>query len=977
VYQGAGYSAALVSTATANAAAGSFQDISRGQGTAILTNTDDAFTQVPLGFSFTFFGVQYNSIWVTSNGLLSFSALPTDTGYTNYVGTDLTTNTGPNRPLIAPLWDDWVVTSPGNVYYATLGNPGNREFIAQWNQVVAYPTSASTVTFEVALFESNDHIEFRYQNVIAGNGTQANVHDNGMNATIGIRSGFPGVNANNLEANGGGPVPSGVGGIQIATDGGPSHLPVIQNGTTITFTPNVPPTGLALSSSSLIANRPINTVIGTFSTTDADIPNDSFTYSLVNGTTPNDNALFTIVADQLETNTVLANGPRSQYTVLVQTQNLAGESYLQQLTINVIHVNQPPVVAAGQVFSVTQGTPAGAVIGTVAASDPNVGQQPPTALTFATTSTVFAVNPTTGQIAVADPTAIDSGRTAVFTVPITVNDNGNPPLSTSAAVTVNVISVPLTASIVGAPASSPEGTPISLQSVVTDANGQSFSHQWSVTHNGLPVTTGLDTLPNGPSFSFTPAATGNYIVTLTVTDQRGQTVSPTAAIAVTDVPPVVNVGSGNSISSTARTFTRTIGFSSLGTNWSVAVDYGDGTTESFNLTPGNHNFDPAAKTFTIQHNYTTVSTFTVAVTVTDGTGGSGTATFPVTVFDPEEFARLIAFAIGIADATGTAQVDLGTADPNVLLDATMTDALPGNTVALSVFNGDPEPDSRAGQPSAGNLIPIGTGGLSAPTATPLAFVDTRAVAPSSAIVNEAYELVVPSSMVNGPVQLFWFNKALGIWEAATGQGAGDGVVTITPILDGAGHATGKSLLRFTETFGSSSSPNIGHLTGTVFSIAVPVGNGGSSTTTVVLASLLANTGPAIGTSVQTTGFGSGSNLTLSLQESQLNLVLTGLAGARIPTDAPGEVDNGVAAGDSSDDQLLNWLINGELWRERRRPRAGADQQPPPTPNDQQPPPPGPQQPGAIPHELAGGFIPRPPRPRRRRFEVALLGEELA
>ena len=86
---------------------------------------------VPLGFNFTFFGVQYNSVSISSNGLMSFPSLKSDPGYTDYGNTDLTTNTGPNRPIIAPLWNDWTVnpTPPANVFYGTGGTGKYQRFV--------------------------------------------------------------------------------------------------------------------------------------------------------------------------------------------------------------------------------------------------------------------------------------------------------------------------------------------------------------------------------------------------------------------------------------------------------------------------------------------------------------------------------------------------------------------------------------------------------------------------------------------------------------------------------------------------------------------------------------------------------------------------------------------------------------------------------------------------------------------------------
>jgi hypothetical protein len=924
IQEAAGYSAELFSAApspTNGNAKGNphaFQDISQGQGTAILTNTDDSFVEVPIGFNFTFFGVQYNTVWVTSNGLMSFSEFPSDTGYTDYAGTDLTTNTGPNRPLIAPLWDDWVVASPGNVYYATLGNAGSREFIAEWDNVAAYPTSPSTVTFEVALLEGTNSIEFRYENVVAGSGLQPNVHDNGMNATIGIRSGFPNATASSPYASGSGAVPDGVGGIQIGYDGGPSNQPVIQGGTSIVFTPNVFPGALALAGSSVGENDPVGTLVGNFFTAATDYPYDSFTYSLVNGTASNDNALFTISGNQLETNTVFTYGPQSQYNILVQTENLVGATLTQPFTVDVVHVNQPPVVPANQTFSVTQGTPAGAAIGTVAASDPNTFQQPPPVLTYRAASEIFAIDANTGQLTVRNQKIIDNATGGFFTVPVTVTDNGNPQLSTTTDVTVNVVAVPLTATITGAPKSSPEGTAVPLSSVVTDANGQTFTYAWSVTRNGLPLTTGINTPTDGPSFSFTPANAGTYVVSLTVTDQRGQTVTATAEIIGTNVPAEVNVGAGNSISSTAKAFTRTISFTAPGKNeWSVTVDYGDGTTESFALTPGEHGYDPQTKTFTLQHLYSTATNFEVTVTITDNEGGSGTATFPVAVFDPMEFARLVAFAVGVADADGAADVNLDA--NNVIMSGVLTGGLPGDTLGLALLNGDPETDNLPEQGGVNGLIPTDNSG---DTATPLLFVDTRAVTLNSAVVGETYELVVPTSIIGGPVKLYWFNQALGTWQSVTGGGTGTGVFEVSPLLDSAGNPTGKSLIRFYESYTAKTNPTVGQLNGTVFSIAIPAGNTGASSANFILPSIYAsNAAVNAEVSVRTTGFGSGSKLAVSLQESQLGLALTGLAGARVP-EAPGEAM-------STDSDLLNWLINGELWDGRRRPTSNQDQSGPP------------------------------------------------
>ena len=199
------------------------------------------------------------------------------------------------------------------------------------------------MTFEVALFASDSHIEFRYMNVVAGNGSAPFYLDNGMSSTIGIRSGFPNLTAGNLFASGSVGLPVGVSGLQIGYNGGPQHVAVVQNGTDIVFTPNQPPSAIALTSTSVLDGQPSGTVVGTLASTDSN-PGDSFTYSLVSGLVPNDNADFAIVGNQLVTSTPLPYQANNQFTVLVQTQDLRRGDF----PATVYHHCQPYESAAGR-----------------------------------------------------------------------------------------------------------------------------------------------------------------------------------------------------------------------------------------------------------------------------------------------------------------------------------------------------------------------------------------------------------------------------------------------------------------------------------------------------------------------------------------------------------------------------------------------------------------------------------------------------
>ena len=82
-------------------------------------------------------------------------------------------------------------------------------------------------------------------------------------------------------------------------------------------------------------------------------------------------------------------------------------------------------------------------MGSVSASDPDVGQTLTYAILSGNTSGAFAINPATGQITVANPAALGSSPSFALTVQVT--DNGVPALSSTAVITINVTKVAVTA----------------------------------------------------------------------------------------------------------------------------------------------------------------------------------------------------------------------------------------------------------------------------------------------------------------------------------------------------------------------------------------------------------------------------------------------------------------------------------------------------------------------------------------------------
>src|SRR5262249_54350786 len=114
-------------------------------------------------------------------------------------------------------------------------------------------------------------------------------------------------------------------------------------------------------------------------------------------------------------------------------------------------------------------------------------------------------------------------------------------LSSTETVAITIVNAPPTATVNGAPVSSPEGTSISLTSTISDPSpadaAAGFTSAWSVTKDGNLFASG-----SGASYSFTPDDNAPSVVTLTATDKDGGVGTPTSTIVVTNVAPTPSIG---------------------------------------------------------------------------------------------------------------------------------------------------------------------------------------------------------------------------------------------------------------------------------------------------------------------------------------------------------------------------------------------------------------------------------------------------
>jgi hypothetical protein len=113
---------------------------------------DDASQNVPIGFPFTFFGTSYTTLWMSTNGFVTFASADADA----WINACIPASATPNG-LIACYWDDLLV-DPGETKYETIGTAPNRRFVLSWTNVGLWAAPASLQTFKIILAETTNKI---------------------------------------------------------------------------------------------------------------------------------------------------------------------------------------------------------------------------------------------------------------------------------------------------------------------------------------------------------------------------------------------------------------------------------------------------------------------------------------------------------------------------------------------------------------------------------------------------------------------------------------------------------------------------------------------------------------------------------------------------------------------------------------------------------------------------------------------------
>jgi hypothetical protein len=205
------------------------------------------------------------------------------------------------------------------------------------------------------------------------------------------------------------------------------------------------------------------------------------------------------------------------------------------ITVYVEDVNEPPV-ATNQTFTVSADAENGAVLGAVTANDPDAGQSLSFAITGGNESGAFAIDGQSGLITVAGAHLLASQ--GEFTLTVAAADNGVPPMSDVATITV-VVNRGNQSPVVEDQAftvaeESPHGKVVGTVAAHDPDIGQSLAYSITAGNDGdafaIDAQTGQITVNNVSIVDF--ESRGRFALTVSVIDNAASPLADTAIVTI-------------------------------------------------------------------------------------------------------------------------------------------------------------------------------------------------------------------------------------------------------------------------------------------------------------------------------------------------------------------------------------------------------------------------------------------------------------
>ncbi|MFZ6026726.1 MAG: cadherin domain-containing protein [Chloroflexota bacterium] len=491
-----------------------------------------------------------------------------------------------------------------------------------------------------------------------------------------------------------------------ATDNGTPTLfdtaTVLVNLTDVNETPTANPATFSIDENS--AN---GTAVGTVAASDPDA-GQSLAFAITGGNT---GGAFAINASSGQI--TVANGslldfdvtPVYNLTVQVTDNGTPALSDTAAVTINLNDVNESPTVNPAT-FSLDENSANGTAVGTVTASDPDASQTLAFAITAGNTGGAFAIDAASGQITVANASAVDYESSPSFSLTVQATDNGTPALSDTATVTVNLNDLNETPVVTPATLSltenSANGTVVGMVAATDPDTGQTLAFAITAGNTGgafaIDAASGQITVANvaavdyetNPTFNLTvqatdngtPALSGSATITINLIDSNdAPTVNPATFSLPENSPNGTAVGT---VTATNPEGGQTLAFAITAgnTGGAFAIDAASGQITVANVAAVDYETNPAFSLTvratddgspvmwdeaTITVNLTDVNEAPVANDVAfaiDENSANGTVVGTVTATDPDA-GQTLAFAITAGNTSGAFAINASTGQISV------------------------------------------------------------------------------------------------------------------------------------------------------------------------------------------------------------------------------------------------------------------------------------------------------------------------
>jgi type III secretion system FlhB-like substrate exporter len=468
--------------------------------------------------------------------------------------------------------------------------------------------------------------------------------------------------------------------IAVTVTSGNDNAPVITSGATASVAENT-------------------TAVMTVTATDADLPAQTLTYSIMGGAdaakfaiNSSTGALSFVSAPDFETPTDA--GGDNVYDVTVQVADGQGSTDSLAIAVTVTSANDnAPVITSGSTASVAENTTA---VMTVTATD---SDQPAQTLSFSIVggadAAKFTINASTGALSfLTTPdyeTPTDAGGNNIYDVTVQVSDGQGSTDSEAIAVTVTSANDNAPVITSGATASVAENTTAVMTVTATDADLPAQTLTYSIMGGAdaakfaINSSTGALSFVSAPDFETPTDAGGDnvYDVTVQVSDGQGSTDSQAIAVTVTsanDNAPVITSGATASVAeNTTAVMTVTATDSDQPSQTLSFSIVGGADAAKFTI-----NASTGALSFLTTPDYETPTDaggnniYDVTVQVSDGQGSTDSLAIAVTVTSANENAPVITSGSTASVAENTTAV----------MTVTATDSdQPAQTLSFSIVGG--------------------------------------------------------------------------------------------------------------------------------------------------------------------------------------------------------------------------------------------------------------------------------------------------